>query len=558
MDRREQEIQDALSDYVSGRLSRRGFLQRAGLVGVGAVAAGTLLSACSDDSSSGGSESTSSGSSADPVKGGTFREGYDRDFTPPDSINNAWADPSFYALFETVITRDPDGNFVPMLASAFDSGSTGWTFDIPSGLTFQSGDPLGSKQVAEFFNVARDPNQGANAIFWGPITAVEAQGSKVVCKTDGPFQAFQETVCTEYSMIENVKARKAAGDTWGSKTLDSCGPFTLGEFIPGRSVTVNRWADYPGTNAPFITNKGPAYLDAIEWVPITEASQRAAEIETGNVDALKNPPPQDIDSLKSNGDLVVQEFQELSNFYLQLNMGNSGLGFDDVHVRQAVSAAIDRETIVQSIFLGHAVPTYGPVPPGNRWYDSGVEEFNQFDQDKSNSLLDDAGWAKGSDGVRAKNGTRLSFSIMNLTDTTENQVLQALTQMLAEVGVEVKIDSKSTAAFWPALSDKTPSYAFKWLWSAPIEVIEYFMDFYQPKSARPPEMAQLYTDYQAAGSDDEMMTAAGAYQKWYAENLPLIPIYTPNTIWVNHKNVVGWQPNQANIYPYYNDVWLAQ
>jgi ABC-type transport system substrate-binding protein len=152
----------------------------------------------------------------------------------------------------------------------------------------------------------------------------------------------------------------------------------------------------------------------------------------------------------------------------------------------------------------------------------------------------------------------MSFSIMNLTDTTENQVLQAVTQMLAEVGVEVKIDSKSTAAFWPELSDKTTAYAFKWLWSAPIEVVEYFIDFYQPKAARPAVMAQLYSDYQKAADDSEMKTAAAAYQKWYAENLPLIPLYTPNTIWVNHKNVIGWQPNQANIYPYYHDVWLAQ
>jgi peptide/nickel transport system substrate-binding protein len=556
MDRREQELQAALGDYVSGRLSRRGFLQRAGLLGIGAVAAGTLLSACSDDSS--GGTSTSETPTSGPVKGGTLREGYDRDFTPPDSVLNAWADPSFFALFEPVITRDPDGNFVPWLASGFKSGDTGWTFDIPEGLTFQSGAPLTPQAIADFFNVARDPNQGANAIFWTPITAVVAKGNTVVCKTDGPFQAFQETVCTEYSLIENIKARKAAGDTWGSKTLDASGPFTLDQFIPGRSVTVKRWADYPGTNAPFITNKGPAYLDAIEWVPITEGSQRAPEIETGNVDALKNPPPQDIDGLKANGDLVVQEFQELSNFYLQLNMGNTDLGFDDIRVRQAVSAAIDRNAIVQSIFLGHAVPTYGPVPPGNRWYDSSVEQFNQFDLDKANSLLDDAGWAKGGDGIRAKGGKRMSFTVMNLTDTTENQVLQALTQMLAEAGLEVKIDSKSTAAFWPALTDKTPAYAFKWLWSAPIEVIEYFIDFYQPKSARPAEMATLYTDYQQAANDDEMMTTASAYQKWYAENLPLIPIYTPNTIWVNHKNVIGWQPNQANIYPYYNDVWLAE
>jgi ABC-type transport system substrate-binding protein len=46
-------------------------------------------------------------------------------------------------------------------------------------------------------------------------------------------------------------------------------------------------------------------------------------------------------------------------------------------------------------------------------------------------------------------------------------------------------------------------------------------------------------------------------QMTVAQNLVIIPIVTPNTIWVNRTNVMGWRPNQANLYPFYNDVWLA-
>ena len=58
-------------------------------------------------------------------------------------------------------------------------------------------------------------------------------------------------------------------------------------------------------------------------------------------------------------------------------------------------------------------------------------------------------------------------------------------------------------------------------------------------------------------ADEESLRAAAMQmQAVVAEELPFIPIYTPNTVWVNHKDVVGWQPNQVNLYPFYNDVWM--
>lgn len=544
-----EKLQPALAEYAAGTISRRTFMFRASVIGIGVAASGSLLAACAP--------TTSGQPTGDPVSGGVFREGYNRDFTPPDPVLNAWADPSFNAFFEALVIRDPEGNLVPALADDFDSDDTGWTFQLRDGLKFHSGAELTATIVKENFELFRDPATGQNAIFWAPITEITVDGQTIKCVTDGPFGAFQETISTEYSYIVNPAAREAAGDGWGSTTLDGTGPFELESFNPGDKVVATRWEEYPGTVVPYFTNKGKAYLDGIEWVAITQASQRAPEIETGNVDAIKNPPPQDIDRLKSNPDLVVQEFQELSNFFLSLNLSQVELGFDDVKVRQAISHAIDRESIVKSIFLSHAAATFGPIYPGYTFYDPGVEQFNQFDVEKSRSLFDEAGWKEGSDGIRAKGGKRLSFEIVNLTDTTENQVMQAVSQMLADVGVEMTVNSLQGAAFFPYLAPTTVAFGFKWLWSSPVDVIEIFATAWQPETDSTSKSHELYTDWQVAATTNELKAAAQAYQSFHAEELLIIPIFTPNTVWVSRTNVVGWSPNQVNLYPFYNDVWLA-
>ena len=560
-DQPERGVHEALDAYLTRGLSRRVFLQRTGLLGLGAVASASVLAACTSSSPAAQSSGTGSTPAGTPKTGGTFREGYDRDFTPPDPVANSWADPTFNAFWEALAIRDPAGTLVPMLADSFKSTDTGWTFQLRNGLKFHNGVDCTAAVVAKDFTIYAGKVKSIpaqNGIFWTPITEITASGQTVTCATKKPFQAFQETVGTEYSYIIDPDARAKAGKDWGSKVIVGTGPFTLGEYVPGQHVTAKKWPDYPGSNVPFFANKGKAYVDVVEWVPITQASQRAPEITTGSVDAVKNVPPQDIASLKSNADLVVQEFQELSNFFLFLNPAKTQYGFDDLAVRQGISAAIDRNAIVQSIFLGHAKPTFGPYMPGYKWYDSGVEQFNQFDTGKAASLLDGAGWTKGSDGIRAKNGNQLAFEVFNLTDEVENQVLQAVSQMLGAVGVKMTVTSLADTAFYPKLAPTTTAYAFKWLWSSPIDVVQIFGTAQSPADyVTTKKLDELYATFQTAGSPAELATAAKAYSVYFAENVPYIPIYTPNTVWVNHKRVVGWSPNQVNLYPFYNDVWLA-
>jgi peptide/nickel transport system substrate-binding protein len=483
-----------------------------------------------------------------------------------DPVRSGWADPGYNALYEYTMIRHPDtGLPVAALAESWEVPEDGlsWRLKIRDGIKFHSGAPATAEVVAQNFIVFRDPapSEGQIAIFWATVTDVTAEEDTVVVSTEKPFAAFPETLATEYSMIYNPEARAEAGDQYGATSADGTGPFTLTEFTPGNQVLVTRWDDYPGSNIEFLENKGVAYLDEIRWVPILESGNRAIELETGNVDAINNPGGQDVDRLKGNSDLVVNEWPNPANVFLSLNHQNTDLGFDDLRVRQAISHAIDREGIAQAVYFGHAVATYGPIASNWKWYEPGVEQFNQFDPDMSKSLLDEAGWVEGSDGIREKNGVKLSWTNVNFSNQPFNRpIVEAISENLREVGIDMTSEHLELAAFQEARTALPPSFSQEWLWSSPMDVLVIFglvlpSDEY---NGAIPELRTAFDAWQSAANEDELKAAASQAQLVWAEQLVKIPVVTSNAIWANRTSVHGFRPSQTMLYPLFNDVWVEQ
>lgn len=548
-----------IADYAAKRLGRREFFKRAAGLGLSVPAAAGLLAAMAPSAAE-----VAVAQDAEPVVGGRFTWGYDRDFTKMDPVASGWADPGYNAIYEYTMIRDPDSGLpVPMLAESWEISDDGmtWRLNIREGITFQSGAPATAEIVAENFNVFRDPEQGQNAIFWATVTDVTVEDNTVVVTASQPFAAFPETLATEYSMIYNPVVREEAGDQFGATAADGTGPFTLTEFTPGNQVLVSRWDDYAGSNVEFIENKGVAYLDEIRWVPIMESGNRAIEIEAGNVDAVNNPGGQDVDRLIANPDLVVVEFPNPANVFLSLNHENTELGFDDIRVRQAISHAIDREGIVQAVYFGHAVATYGPIASNWKWYEPGVEAFNQYDPELAMSLLDEAGWTVGDDGIRAKDGVRLSWTNVNFgTQPFNRPIVEIIAENLRAIGVEMANEHYELAAFTEARNAGPASFSMEWLWSSPMDVLIIFGKVI-PSAAYNGDNADLnaaFDAWQSAANDEELQAAASAAQLVWAEQLTKIPVVTSNSVWVNRTNVHGFRPTQTMLYPLFNDVWVER
>ncbi len=556
---RNQMVQDLIGAYAERRIGRRELMKRAAAIGIAAPVIASMATLAAPAIAARAQD-------AEPQAGGRFTEGYDRDFTRMDPVQSGWADPGYNALYDYTMVRDPEGAIVPMLAESWEISEDGltWTMKIRDGIVFHSGTPCTAANVVENFDLFRDPATGQNAVFWVPVTDVqEGEGNTVVVTMAHPFAAFPETLATEYSMIYNQAVRAEAGDTYGASVEDGTGPFTLTEFSPGNQVLFTNWPDYPGSGVPFVTNPGPAYIDELRFVPILEPANRANELEARGVDAIKNPSPQDFERLSTNPDVTVMEWANPANLFIALNHTNTTLGFDDIRVRQAISHAIDREAIAQAIYFGHAIATYGPIASNWKWYNPEVEQYNQYDVDLGKSLLEEAGWTEGSDGIREKDGNKLAFTLYNWGDQTYGaQINEAITDMLSDIGVQMELVTLPTAEFFPRvtnLDDPIDAFSYEWLWASPIDVLVIFntipsLEFH----GADPDLSAAFDQWQSAATDAELEAAAKSVQLIWAERLSMLPIVTGNVIWAHNNYVHGWMPTQTMLYPLYTDVWVEQ
>lgn len=575
----EESVEGLRHQYESGKLSRRSALKAAFALGVSTPALASVLAACGGASKSATGSSASPGngtgltpvdtviseakSGGSPVVGGTLVEGYDRIFSPITTINAAWIDPTQDALLESLVTTDPAGKLVPKLAQSFilSPDAKTLTFKLREGLKFQSGAPLTAQNVVTDWNLVRGKT-GQDPYWYVQVNSIQAgPGNTVVIECDRPFASGPYLYRQQFANIFNNAAATANPKTYGTATVDGSGPFRLTAFNE-QQVTAKRFEGYPGSIVPFFSNKGKAYLAGIKWVALTDQASRAAEVISGSVHVTKNPSPASLPSLRATPDLVVIEEEEAGGLCFALSFKRPQLGFTDVRVRQAISHAVDRQLIVKSVLFGQGTAVQGPFPTTYKWYEPGVEKFNDYSPSKANALLDAAGWTKGTDGIRAKNGQKLQFTITNRSDATLNEVGQAVVQMLAQVGISVKVDNLETGAYFNALTSDPDAYFFDWLWLD-------FPRIYQVLASKPffdsstwgqmsvPQCEAAFDAWSFAANDAQLEAAARQIQLTVAQYQPILTLYIPHVVWVHTNKLHGYLPtNPNNLYPYYNDMWL--
>lgn len=231
---------------------------------------------------------------------------------------------------------------------------------------------------------------------------------------------------------------------------------------------------------------------------------------------MQNPAPADVPHLKRRDDLTVVEFQQRSNVYLALNFEYTELG---------------------------------------------VERFNAYDPHRASSLLDEAGWRRGSDGTREKEGVRLACEVIGHDDPMLRTTLDLVAEMLHQVGIEITPRYETPfGPFVSAIVDGVPAFLSKWLWADPFEGVQAFTaSWARPapnwQQAHVPALDDAYRTWWTATSERELAMAASQAQVIAAEQLPLLPLFTPNTIWVCTDRIHGWRPTERNLYPFYQGVW---
>jgi peptide/nickel transport system substrate-binding protein len=211
------------------------------------------------------------------------------------------------------------------------------------------------------------------------------------------------------------------------------GPFKFEAYEPGSSIDLVRNDDYWG---------GAPLLDGIKIRIIPEPSVQLIEVEAGTLDAV-DIQAKDAQTLEDSG-IVIEQTVTPGAQFISLNLSEAPT--NDLAVRQAIARAINRDTIIDEVLFGFAQKSRAGVNSASPYYTEEVPSV-EFDPEEAVRILEEAGWVAGSDGVRERDGARLSVSILSTDFSGWGLYNQIIQEQLGEVGIASEISTLEWNAY---------------------------------------------------------------------------------------------------------------
>ena len=323
-------------------------------------------------------------------------------------------------LFDSLVYLDAQGKLQPQLATSWESTSpTTWTFKLRQGVKFHNGEPFDAAAVK--FSLERTLNPDQKSPTRSKIAAinkVEAPDpSTVVISTAEPFALLPYTLVGFGAMPVAPSYVRDKGDAEVAKNPVGTGPYKFVEWAKDDHITLEANPDYWGENAK---------IKRVTIRPIPENATRVAELRSGGVDLIVNPPPQEMQSL-NGGDTKTYVQPSLWAITLGINALAAG-PLQDNRVRQALNYAIDKDAIIKGVMGGLGAPINSLAVPEVFGYDQSLPVY-PYDAAKAKQLLADASAA----GMQLTLTTRVG-NTLNDKDASE-----AIAGYLKAAGIDASV-----------------------------------------------------------------------------------------------------------------------
>jgi peptide/nickel transport system substrate-binding protein len=323
-----------------------------------ASAAVTVLAACG----SGGGSSAPAGNAGAPVRGGNLviartADSQSMNKTTVFDNESIWI---FEQIFQTLYTVSQDGkSVVPQLATSYtlSQDHLTYTFTLRQGVKFSTGKTMTSADVKFSLEQAQAASKG-----WGYIdSAIKSIGtpspSTVVIHLKHPWAPL----LADLSLFSNG----IIPDNYGGQTEDAfyqhpvgTGPFKWAFWHKGVALKLVR--------NPYYWQKGKPYLDSVTWTYVASDNTRELQLKGGQAQVDEFPAWSTVSTLKSTPNVTMNLFPSTRTDYVNLNELRKP--FQDVHVRRAISLAINRAALVKAILFGNGKPANSFMPPQVPYY----------------------------------------------------------------------------------------------------------------------------------------------------------------------------------------------
>ncbi|MGW2554123.1 ABC transporter substrate-binding protein [Streptomyces sp. NPDC001635] len=414
------------------------------------VTTSVVLTACG----SGGGDSGSG--AGQPTSGGTltFAVGSDAGCVDPQQVASNETIYSVRQIVDSLTDQDPKtGTIVPWLAKSWDvsSDATTFTFHLRSNVTFSDGSKLTAQVVKDNFDAV--PKLGAlGTLAEGYLSGVKSttvvDPLTVKVTFSQPNAQFLQATSTHSLGIESSASVKRTPQQKCSDGVIGSGPFVLKQYVQNQSITLAKRTGYAWGSSRW-SKKDEAYLDKLVFKVVPEAGVRAGSLQSGQVDAISSVGKANEAALK--GGQVTLQRRANPGVVFGLGLNNARPVLKDTRVRQAIVSALDRQQIADTVFPTGTQAATSVLAQTTPDYTSLASDLRS-DAAKAKALLDLSGWKMGSDGIRTKDGKKLSLTVKWFPNASTNQpALELIQQQLKAVGVEVVLKQLQVTQFAPTL-----------------------------------------------------------------------------------------------------------
>ncbi|GAA2190289.1 MULTISPECIES: TIGR04028 family ABC transporter substrate-binding protein [Leucobacter] len=367
-------------------------------------------------------------------------------FYPNGGVVNQVTDRLLYQNPETL-------ELEPWIASELpevNADATEYTFKLREGVTYSDGTPLDAENVVKNFDLygkgdtdrALSISEAINNYDHGE--AIDEYTVKFFFTAPSPGFA-QATSTINSGLLANAsldRTNEEFGPGNATEIIGS-GPFVISDEQIGKQTDLAVREDYDW--APESReHEGRAHLDAVNIIVAGESSVRVGTVTSGQAQIARSIPAPDEAQFAGDNLALVHAATNGVNNSLSFRFAHAPL--TDIKVRQAIIAGIDREAIVSTLFTENYPLATGILAETALGY-TDTSEFYEYDPAKAEQLLDEAGWAPGSDGIREKDGERLSITFNEaLPQPRSKEVVTLIQEQLAELGIEVELFPGDQAA----------------------------------------------------------------------------------------------------------------
>lgn len=329
------------------------------------------------------------------------------------------------AVYENLIIFDDDGQPVGILAESWDQpDETTYVFKLREGVTFHNDAPMTAEDVKFSFDRLMDPDAGSVwASQFEPVESVEATDELTVTfklkESYGPFLSVLTAGYT--SILPN------SPDTDFQTEMIGTGAYKIVEYTKDTNTVLAAHEGYWREGQPATPN--------LVYNIMPEETARLAAVRTAEINITTMVDPVTIDTARADENVTVID-QDTSDYYL-LGFNTSVAPFDNLKVRQALSMAIDRQAIIDSVFFG-AGQVSGPIAPTLGDWANPIEDLPNYtvDRDGAKALLEEAGV------------TDLTFSITVGANRLEFvNIALVIQDQLKEIGVTAELDQVEWGTF---------------------------------------------------------------------------------------------------------------